>query len=126
MKPQRLNRRNFLASSSLGLMGGASLINSKFFQHTRSDPPSNDNRIKEYRVLGRTGFKASVIGCGPALISNENLLKAVIGAGVNCIDTAEFYGNGNNELMVGRAITAALTWCCLSITLCSGRWEKTS
>ena len=104
MKPQRLNRRNFLASSSLGLMGGASLITAKFFQQANPGGPLNDIRIKEYRVLGRTGFKASDIGCGPALISNENLLKAVISAGVNCIDTAEFYGNGNNELMVGKAI----------------------
>jgi aryl-alcohol dehydrogenase-like predicted oxidoreductase len=104
MKPQRLNRRNFLASSSLGLMGSAGLINTKFFQPENAGRPLNDIRIKEYRILGRTGFKASDIGCGPALITNENLLKAVINAGVNCFDTAEFYGNGNNELMVGKAI----------------------
>jgi uncharacterized protein len=104
MKPQKLNRRNFLASSSLGLMGGAGLINTKFFQPENAGRPLSDIRIKEYRILGRTGFKASDIGCGPALITNENLLKAVISAGVNCIDTAEFYGNGNNELMVGKAI----------------------
>ncbi len=85
MKPQRLNRRNFLASSSLGLMGGAGLINTKFLQPANAVGPLNDIRIKEYRILGRTGFKASDIGCGPALITNENLLKAVISAGVNCI-----------------------------------------
>lgn len=61
-------------------------------------------RIRNYRILGRTGFRVSDIGCGPAMMTNENLLKAVIDSGVNIIDTAEFYGNGNNELLVGKAI----------------------
>ena len=37
-------------------------------------------------------------------MTNENLLRAVIDSGVNIIDTAEFYGNGNNEILVGKAI----------------------
>lgn len=61
-------------------------------------------KIKEYRVLGRTGFKVSDIGCGPAIMTEENLLKAVLDTGVNIIDTAEFYGEGRNEKLVGRAI----------------------
>jgi predicted aldo/keto reductase-like oxidoreductase len=105
MKSQKLNRRNFLANSSIGLIGaGAGLFNTKKLQPDNSSLSPNDIRIREYKVLGRTGFKASDIGCGPAMITNENLLKAVIEAGVNCIDTAEFYGNGNNELIVGKAI----------------------
>jgi predicted aldo/keto reductase-like oxidoreductase len=105
MKSQKLNRRNFLANSSIGLIGaGAGLIKVKNLNPYNSGGLLNDIRIKEHRVLGRTGFKASDIGCGPALMTNENLLKAVINAGINFIDTAEFYGNGNNELMIGRAI----------------------
>jgi predicted aldo/keto reductase-like oxidoreductase len=37
-------------------------------------------------------------------MTDENLLRALIGSGVNIIDTAEFYGNGNNEILVGKAI----------------------
>jgi predicted aldo/keto reductase-like oxidoreductase len=106
MKAKKINRRDFLTKSSIGLVGaGAGFINNRninvdhYFNKNPDQPV-----IKEYRLLGRTGFRVSDIGCGPANISNDNVLKAVIEAGVNFIDTAEFYGNGNNELMVGRAI----------------------
>ena len=106
IKKKQINRRDFLTKSSLGLAGiGTGLINGGginegylFMEETGK--PS----IREYRVLGRTGFKVSDIGCGSVSISGENVLKAVLDAGVNFIDTAEFYGNGNNEAMVGKAI----------------------
>lgn len=107
MKAKRISRRNFLAKSSFSIVGvGAS---GGLFKSTRNDdssPSINDeeNKVKEFRILGRTGFKVSDIGCGPVSISNENLLKAIINTGVNYIDTAESYSSGNNERMVGRAI----------------------
>ena len=106
MKAQRISRRDFLTKSSIGMAGvGAGLINSGTLnQRDQLSISSVLPEIKEYRVLGRTGFKVSDIGCGPVSISNENVLKAVLDSGVNFIDTAEFYGNGNNELMVGKAI----------------------
>jgi aryl-alcohol dehydrogenase-like predicted oxidoreductase len=99
MKNQKIDRRNFLASSSLGFVGAG--ISSKIYPVIPDDEPP---RIREYRTLGRTGFKVSDIGCGPAVINDENLLKAILRSGVNFIETAEFYGNGNNELLVGRSI----------------------
>jgi predicted aldo/keto reductase-like oxidoreductase len=106
MKAQQINRRDFLTKSSIGLAGvGAGLIDSG---NKNEDYHVSNNTgqpvIKEYRVLGRTGFKVSDIGCGPVSISNENVLKTVLDTGVNFIDTAEFYSNGNNELLVGKAI----------------------
>jgi len=106
MKSKPFNRRDFISKSSLGLMAvGTGMTN---YKHTTLYPESglNQNQIKitDYRLLGRTGFKVSDIGCGPVMMTNENLLKAVIDSGVNIFDTAEFYGNGNNELLVGRAI----------------------
>jgi predicted aldo/keto reductase-like oxidoreductase len=103
---KKIDRRDFLAKSSIGLIGvGAGLVtnnNTKGNYYPDNNPV--EPKIKEYRVLGRTGFKVSDVGCGSAAVTNENVLKAAIDAGVNFIDTAEFYGNGNNELMVGRAI----------------------
>jgi aryl-alcohol dehydrogenase-like predicted oxidoreductase len=106
MKAKQINRRDFLTKSSAGLVGaGAGLISKG---NLPEDHHISENAgkplINEYRVLGRTGFRVSDIGCGPVSISNENVLKAVLDTGVNFIDTAEFYGNGNNELMVGKAI----------------------
>ena len=103
---EKLHRRDFFTKSSVALLGiGAGFANrepaagNSFF-----NKKSDQNVIKGYRILGRTGFKVSDIGCGPVTISHENVLKAALDAGINFIDTAEFYGNGNNELMVGRAI----------------------
>ena len=98
MGTKTINRRSFIAKSSAGLViagAGMGITNS-------SNP--NIPVIKDYRKFGRTGFMVSDIGCGPAVIQQENLLKAVLESGVNILDTAEFYGNGNNEAMVGRAI----------------------
>jgi|WetSurMetagenome_2_1015567.scaffolds.fasta_scaffold00003_224 uncharacterized protein len=107
MKTNRINRRDFLTRSSIGLVGaGMGFLNTgkSFGQQvpvTKADVPV----IKEYRTLGRTGFRVSDLGCGPAVMNDENVLKAVLATGLNVIDTAEFYGNGNNELLVGKAIT---------------------
>jgi aryl-alcohol dehydrogenase-like predicted oxidoreductase len=106
MKSKTFNRRDFISKSSLGLMGAsAGVISYDGSTDNREFRSDQDHvRIRDYRILGRTGFKVSDIGCGPAMMTNENLLKAVIDSGVNIFDTAEFYGNGNNELLVGRAI----------------------
>lgn len=91
MKTRKINRRNFLAKSSMGLLGaGAStgLVRGMIPEHIPTSSLEEEDKIKEYRILGRTGFKVSDIGCGPVSISNENLLKAVLNTGVNFIDTA--------------------------------------
>jgi len=103
MENHKLNRRKFLRNSSLSVLG-AGLLGEKSFANSLQDQDDEIPKIREYRTLGRTGFKVSDIGCGPARMTNENLLKAVIDSGVNIIDTAEFYGNGNNEILVGKAI----------------------
>lgn len=105
MKTKGINRRDFLTKSSLGLIGaGAGIINQRYLNEDYSfNKVPTQSRIKEYRVLGRTGFKVSDIGCGTDSL-NEDVLKAILNEGVNFIDTAEFYVNGNNEIMVGKAM----------------------
>ena len=109
MNTKTINRRDFISRSSVGLVGtGAGLMSHEIIseEHVRISDPE-PGIIKEYRTLGRTGFKVSDIGCGTMGISNENVLREIIKTGVNFIDTAEAYANGNNELMVGRAIKDA-------------------
>ncbi len=102
----KIDRRDFLTKSSIGLIGvGAGFVNkTDLNEEIDSVAHSELPVIKDYRTLGRTGFRVSDIGCGPVSISNENVLKAILDSGINIIDTAEFYTNGNNELLVGRAI----------------------
>jgi len=105
MKTSEINRRKFLSKASAGIAGvGAGVLTGSGIESFRDKNGTEVPKIKEYRTLGRTGFKVSDIGCGPAVMTNENLLRAVIDSGVNIIDTAEFYGNGNNEILVGKAI----------------------
>jgi len=103
MKYLNLSRRNFLKKSSLSFLGTGILGNRTYFNIvSKEDNPQP--KIKEYRTLGRTGFKVSDIGCGSVEIPHENMLKHLIRSGINLIDTAELYDNGNNERMVGQAI----------------------
>ncbi len=105
MKLSKINRRIFLSKASAGIAGvGAGVFTGSGFETLHGKNETEAVKIKEYRTLGRTGFKVSDIGCGPAMMTNEKLLSAVIDSGVNIIDTAEFYGNGNNEILVGKAI----------------------
>jgi predicted aldo/keto reductase-like oxidoreductase len=47
--------------------------------------------IKEYRDLGRTGWKASDLGFGNALIQDTSLVEYAMERGINYIDTARQY-----------------------------------
>lgn len=102
MNPKTLNRRAFVKSSSLGILGAGLIKNNKVSDNQSIHDP-DPLIIKVYRKLGRTGFEVSDIGCGPAVIPNENVLKAILDAGVNFIDSAIAYGK-KNEIMIGNVI----------------------
>jgi len=61
-------------------------------------------KIKEYRRLGRTDFKVSDISVGGGPLSNDNVLRAAIDAGVNYVDTAEHYERGGSERTIGQVL----------------------
>jgi len=66
----------------------------------------------EYRLLGRSGLKVSVISLGGWLtygghVENENTfacMKAAYDVGINFFDCAEGYSAGNSEKIMGQAI----------------------
>ncbi len=92
------NRRNFIRSSAFGMLG-LGVTPGITGQHTG---PLQELKIKRYRILGRTGFRVSDFGSGTPY--NETVLKALLDAGVNFIDTGEVYGNGNNERLIAGVI----------------------
>ncbi len=95
-------RRRFLKASALGAVGAGLAPRAALAQAATPAPfPSPElSRIKDYRTLGRTGFKVSDLGCGS--IMDEGVLRAALDAGMNYIDTAEQYGT--HHRIVGRAI----------------------
>ena len=66
-----------------------------------------DQKEVQLRKLGNTGILVSPICFGAPRTNDESLIKYSIGKGINFIDTGRSYGNGNNEKLVGRAISGA-------------------
>jgi aryl-alcohol dehydrogenase-like predicted oxidoreductase len=67
----------------------------------------------EYRALGRTGLKVSAFSLGTAVFGpwgNDDeaecarLVREALDAGINLIDTADVYGEGRSEEILGRAL----------------------
>ena len=65
----------------------------------------------EYRKLGSSGLNVSVIGLGSntfGVTADEagsiEVIETAIENGVNYIDTADVYGVGSSETIVGKAI----------------------
>jgi len=68
----------------------------------------------EMRTLGKSGLKVSAIGLGCMSMSgvygdsddkeSTAIIHHAIDKGINFIDTADIYGNGHNEELVGKAI----------------------
>ena len=63
----------------------------------------------EYRMVGKSALKVSQVGFGCMSLGendtdNSRLLHMAIGKGINFFDTADLYGQGNNEITVGKAL----------------------
>jgi len=101
MSKNRSNRRHFLRTSALAFVGGQALG-----RDALARPPQQEENsipvIKNYKTLGRTGFQVSDIGSGAPM--NEAVLKALIEAGVNYMDTGEGYYNGKTDTVIGNVI----------------------
>src|SRR6202790_1884278 len=72
-----------------------------------------DNRAMEYRSLGRTGMQVSPLCLGammfgawgePDHATCIKTIHAALDAGINFIDTADVYSQGESEIIVGKAL----------------------
>jgi predicted aldo/keto reductase-like oxidoreductase len=99
MKKFNLSRRDFIRKSTLGLLGGG-ISSHSAFSNSRPGAEPESPRIKEYRTLGRTGFKVSDLGTGD--FEDVGPFNALLDGGVNYIDTSEDYGQHGRK--IGEAI----------------------
>ena len=100
----RLDRRGFIRSSFAAAAGLGWAVNKELLGGNHRELQEEQSGVKEYRPLGRTGFKASDIGFGAGNLTDPALFSAALDAGVNYIDTAEHYARGNSERTIGQVI----------------------
>jgi aryl-alcohol dehydrogenase-like predicted oxidoreductase len=99
-----LSRRGFIGGSIAALAGFGLKGKDKLFAGSTSLRGEDELKIKEYRTLGRTGFKCSDIGFGSSGVTDPALIGAILDSGVNYIDSAESYSRGRVESALGNVI----------------------
>jgi len=103
--PKGMGRRRFIGASAAALASFGLPGREKAFGQTAQSPTGVAGpKINEYRTLGRTGFKVSDIGLGGGEVTDAALFEAVLDRGINYIDAAENYVNGQVERTIGKAM----------------------
>ncbi len=97
MSDGSVSRRRFL------ITGGAVAAVSSLPTLGRAEESGEKARITRFRTLGRTAFEVSDISIGGAG-KEANLYRYAYDHGINYFDTAESYGNGDNERKIGEAL----------------------
>lgn len=92
-----LSRRGFLA------VGSAAAAATALPLRAAETEPEEARGIVQWRRLGRTDFRASDVSAG-AGASDKNLVRYAYDKGINYFDTAESYGNGEHERVIGGAM----------------------
>jgi len=100
-KNEKLSRRVFVKRLSAGAAVTASLLHPAFPALAESKKSTTAFHL---RTLGRTGMQYTPLGFGSMRTSDPAVIRKAIDMGVNNIDTARVYMDGQNEIIVGQAI----------------------
>ena len=99
-----ISRRSFFKTGGAIVGGGALALTPGRKILYGQEEGAIKSQIKEYRTLGRTGFKASDISMGCGEISEANVVRYAYDLGINYFDNAEGYSNGDSEKKIGEAL----------------------
>ena len=97
------NRREFLKKSILGA-SGAALLPGTIKAYTGESSAKTIAPKLPVRLLGKTGIKTPLISMGTSGATNPNFVKAAYDAGIKLFFSATYYGEGNNEILVGEGL----------------------
>ena len=100
---EKSKRREFLKKSVLGVTGAALLPGNV---RSAGSAPVSLKRTPELpsRILGRTGISTPLISLGAGGAYDPNFVRAAYDAGIKLFFSATYYGEGNNEKMVGEGL----------------------
>jgi predicted aldo/keto reductase-like oxidoreductase len=109
MASRKMSRREFFAEGSVKL-SGASLFLSRYCAKpvfaSPGDPAGRkqEEPVMEYRTLGKTGLKVSVVSHGLNQLKEPAVILKALDLGINFFDTAHVYQNGNSEILLGKVL----------------------
>jgi diketogulonate reductase-like aldo/keto reductase len=96
-------RRDFIKKSVLGVTG-VTLLQGNVIASEHIENQHFKTTDLPFRILGRTGIKTPLISLGAAGAYDPNFIRAAYDAGVKLFFSATYYGEGNNEKMVGEGL----------------------
>ena len=102
---KKVDRRSFLRLGAVtGLASGLSVSGAIAGTGQQAD---DGEAIQRYVRLGRTGLQVSDVSFGsyPLQPGDERVVHHALDRGINYIDTAESYGDGTSEEVIGRALS---------------------
>jgi len=97
------NRREFLKKGFLGISGAAlmpGLFKSEIAAKTLISSPDE----LPLRILGKTGIKTPLISMGTSSATASGFVRSAYEAGIKLFFSATYYGEGNNEKLVGEGL----------------------
>ncbi|MCJ7748357.1 MAG: aldo/keto reductase [Desulfobacterales bacterium] len=100
MLSKKMGRRKFIKTISSTLLGIAA---PNILKVRSSLGKSEKMPSLEYRTLGKTGLKVTVVSMGVMNCSDPAVVLRAFDLGINFYDTADCYMRGHNEEMVGKA-----------------------
>ncbi|MGZ9137933.1 MAG: aldo/keto reductase, partial [Candidatus Deferrimicrobiaceae bacterium] len=97
-------RRDFLRmmGAAAGVAVGATLPGIPTNASGATSPPPG---TLEKRTLGKTGFQVGTVGFGAMITRDPEVIRFAVDRGVDYVDTADCYMGGENERIVGRALS---------------------
>ncbi|MCY3885377.1 MAG: aldo/keto reductase [Gammaproteobacteria bacterium] len=100
--PTQPNRRQVLKWGTAAGLTGSFLGQTSFASPETFEIPE----VQKYNRLGRTDFEISDISFGSSGIrrGQENVVRHAIDRGINYLDTAESYTNGQSETVIGNVV----------------------
>jgi len=100
---KKIQRREFLKTSFAGVCGAAVAPGSWTSSLTGSGQKAAVPALPG-RTLGKTGIVTPLISMGTGDVSSVDLIKMGYDAGIKLFFSATYYGQGNNERLVGEAL----------------------
>ena len=98
-KKNNISRKEFIEKSCAGILA---------YGLTKNIPvqvsEKNKKSSAQFRILGRSGIKVSLVGFGASRTMEPSLVKIALDSGINFLDTGRAYNNGRNEIMIGKVI----------------------